>query len=66
VGCCLAAYFPETNVLIPVNAYADMSGTSVSKSGKVRVVKEGFKSIMYLKRKSYGFGEDYIFFIFTE
>jgi hypothetical protein len=36
----LAAYYPETNVLIPIDAYADKSGTPVSKSVKVRVVKK--------------------------
>ena len=29
---CLAAYFPETNVLIPVDEYADYSQTPISKS----------------------------------
>jgi molybdopterin-dependent oxidoreductase alpha subunit len=35
----LAGYFPETNVLIPIDEYADKSGTPVSKSVKVRIVK---------------------------
>lgn len=35
----MAAYFPETNVLIPHNQYADRSGTPISKSIKVRVEK---------------------------
>ncbi len=35
----LAAYFPETNVLIPYNQYADKSKTPISKSIKVTVVK---------------------------
>jgi len=34
----LAAYYPETNVLIPIDEYADKSGTPVSKSVKVRIV----------------------------
>ena len=35
----LAAYFPETNVLIPIDHYADHSRTPISKSVKVKVVK---------------------------
>lgn len=33
----LAAYFPETNVLVPHNHFADRSGTPISKSVVVRV-----------------------------
>ena len=36
----LAAYFPETNVLIPNNQYADKSNTPISKSVKVRIEKQ--------------------------
>lgn len=35
----LAAYFPETNVLIPYNHYADRSQTPISKSVRVRIIK---------------------------
>ena len=35
----LAAYFPETNVLVPYNHFADRSKTPISKSLKVRVYK---------------------------
>ena len=35
----VAAYFPETNVLVPYNHYADRSNTPISKSVKVRIVK---------------------------
>ena len=35
----LAAYFPETNVLVPFNHFADHSKTPISKSIKVRVLK---------------------------
>jgi molybdopterin-dependent oxidoreductase alpha subunit len=35
----LAAYFPETNALVPINQYADLSGTPISKSVRVRVEK---------------------------
>ncbi len=35
----IAAYFPETNVLVPYNHFADRSGTPISKSIKVRVEK---------------------------
>ncbi len=35
----LAAYFPETNVLVPHNHYADRSKTPISKSIKVTVVR---------------------------
>jgi len=37
----LAAYFPETNVLIPYNQYADKSNTPISKSVKVTLEKAG-------------------------
>ncbi|PHN94546.1 hypothetical protein CSC80_04150 [Maribacter sp. 6B07] len=36
----LASYFPETNVLIPYNHFADKSKTPISKSVKVRLVKK--------------------------
>ena len=35
----LAAYFPETNVLVPYNHFADRSKTPISKSIKVKVEK---------------------------
>ncbi len=35
----LAAYFPETNVLVPFNHFADKSNTPISKSIKVKLVK---------------------------
>lgn len=35
----LAAYFPETNVLVPYNHFADKSKTPISKSIKVRLMK---------------------------
>jgi anaerobic selenocysteine-containing dehydrogenase len=35
----LAAYFPETNVLVPYNHFADRSKTPISKSIKVRIKK---------------------------
>ena len=35
----LGAYFPETNLLVPYNHYADHSKTPISKSIKVRLVK---------------------------
>jgi anaerobic selenocysteine-containing dehydrogenase len=35
----LAAYFPETNVLVPYNHFADRSKTPISKSLKVRLEK---------------------------
>lgn len=35
----LGAYFPETNVLVPYNHFADRSKTPISKSIKVRVEK---------------------------
>lgn len=35
----LAAYFPETNVLIPIDQYADKSYTPISKSIKVSIKK---------------------------
>ncbi|MFY0598467.1 MAG: FdhF/YdeP family oxidoreductase [Cyclobacteriaceae bacterium] len=36
----LAAYFPETNVLVPINHFASKSNTPISKSIKVRVEKK--------------------------
>jgi molybdopterin-dependent oxidoreductase alpha subunit len=36
----VAAYFPETNPLVPFNMFADRSGTPISKSVRVRIVKE--------------------------
>ncbi|MGB5355272.1 MAG: FdhF/YdeP family oxidoreductase [Eudoraea sp.] len=35
----LAAYFPETNVLVPYNQYAEKSKTPISKSIRVRILK---------------------------
>lgn len=35
----LASYFPETNVLVPFNHFAERSKTPISKSIKVRLVK---------------------------
>jgi molybdopterin-dependent oxidoreductase alpha subunit len=35
----LAAYFPETNVLVPIDEYADHSRTPISKSIKVSLTK---------------------------
>tara|TARA_R110000765_G_scaffold84129_3_gene162952 strand:+ start:2247 stop:4544 length:2298 start_codon:yes stop_codon:yes gene_type:complete len=36
----LASYFPETNVLVPYNYFAERSKTPISKSIKVRLVKK--------------------------
>ncbi|TDS19091.1 molybdopterin-dependent oxidoreductase alpha subunit [Maribacter caenipelagi] len=36
----LGSYFPETNVLVPFNHFADRSKTPISKSVKVRLVKK--------------------------
>ena len=36
----LAAYFPETNVLIPIDEFADKSYTPISKSVKVSLQKQ--------------------------
>ncbi|NNC61202.1 MAG: hypothetical protein HKO11_02620, partial [Eudoraea sp.] len=33
----LAAYFPETNPLVPFNHFADQSRTPISKSVRVRI-----------------------------
>ena len=37
-GCC-AAYFPEANVLVPLDSVADESNTPTSKSVIVRLVR---------------------------
>ena len=34
---CAAAYFPETNVLVPLDSQADTSGTPTSKSVVIRL-----------------------------
>ncbi|MCU1631474.1 MAG: hypothetical protein JWM61_126, partial [Micrococcaceae bacterium] len=36
---CAAAYYPETNVLVPLDSTADISGTPTSKSVIIRVEK---------------------------
>jgi hypothetical protein len=36
---CAAAYFPETNVLIPLDAVADVSNTPTSKSIVVKLIR---------------------------
>ena len=40
---CVAAYFPETNVLVPLDSTADTSNTPTSKSVIVRLEPAGFK-----------------------
>jgi formate dehydrogenase major subunit len=40
---CAAAYFPETNVLVPLDSTADTSNTPTSKSIIVRLVPAGLK-----------------------
>ncbi|MEU4540495.1 FdhF/YdeP family oxidoreductase [Streptosporangium sp. NPDC023825] len=42
-GCC-AAYFPETNVLVPLDSVAETSNTPTSKSVVVRLVKRAAKA----------------------
>ncbi len=37
---CLAAYFPETNPLVPIDSYADKSHTPTSKSIVVSLIKQ--------------------------
>jgi hypothetical protein len=36
---CLASYFPETNVLVPIDSFAEGSHTPTSKSVIVSLVK---------------------------
>jgi len=36
----IAAYFPETNPLVPYNHFAERSNTPISKSVKIRIEKE--------------------------
>jgi molybdopterin-dependent oxidoreductase alpha subunit len=36
---CVATYFPETNVLVPINSTADRSNTPTSKSVIIKIVK---------------------------
>ena len=38
---CAAAYFPETNVLVPLDHTAEISGTPASKSVVVRLEPKG-------------------------
>ena len=40
----LACYFPEANVLIPIDQYADHSQTPISKSVRVRIAKSEMNS----------------------
>ncbi len=42
-GCC-AAYFPETNVLVPLDSVAETSNTPTSKSVVVRLVEHALKA----------------------
>ena len=37
---CVATYFPEANVLVPVDAFAQTSKTPVSKSVPVRIISD--------------------------
>jgi hypothetical protein len=39
---CTATYFPETNVLVPVNSVADKSNTPTSKLVIVKIKKHTF------------------------
>ncbi|MBG6183263.1 molybdopterin-dependent oxidoreductase alpha subunit [Arthrobacter sp. CAN_A214] len=41
---CAAAYYPETNVLVPLDSTADISGTPTSKSVILRLEKAGEKA----------------------
>jgi anaerobic selenocysteine-containing dehydrogenase len=36
---CTATYFPETNVLVPINSVADRSNTPTSKNVVIKLVK---------------------------
>jgi len=45
---CLAAYFPETNPLIPIDQYADQSFTPISKS--IVVTVEGLEEVAEVSR----------------
>ena len=36
----IAAYFPETNILVPYNHFAERSNTPISKSIRVRIHKK--------------------------
>ena len=38
-GQCVATYFPETNVLVPINSKADKSNTPTSKSVVIKIRK---------------------------
>jgi anaerobic selenocysteine-containing dehydrogenase len=38
---CAATYFPETNVLVPIDSFADKSGTPTSKSVVIRLRASG-------------------------
>ncbi|HEU4554341.1 MAG TPA: FdhF/YdeP family oxidoreductase [Chitinophaga sp.] len=42
---CTATYFPETNVLVPLNSVADKSNTPVSKMVVIRIIKDETGSI---------------------
>jgi hypothetical protein len=42
---CAAAYFPETNVLVPLDSTAQVSNTPTSKSVVVRLSQEHFHRV---------------------
>ncbi len=44
----LAAYFPETNILVPINHFADRSNTPISKSVVVKVKTLGGRANRHL------------------
>jgi len=49
----LAAYFPETNVLVPYNHFAEKSKTPISKSIKVTIEKVTLLREHYMKMKKF-------------
>jgi anaerobic selenocysteine-containing dehydrogenase len=38
---CTATYYPETNVLVPINSVAEKSNTPVSKQIVIKIKKQG-------------------------
>jgi molybdopterin-dependent oxidoreductase alpha subunit len=49
---CTATYFPEANVLVPVGSVADKSGTPVSKSVVISIVKSALASSSTVERET--------------
>jgi anaerobic selenocysteine-containing dehydrogenase len=48
---CIATYFPEANVLVPIGAVAERSNTPVYKTVVVKIKKAGKQKIAEIEEK---------------